>query len=68
MKTTEQRPVEVGQIIEWEGDTWRVLALGVRIDGKVNAHLASTTRSRQQRNGFCPVQIVDMIPELIGKP
>lgn len=68
MKTTEPRPVEVGQIIEWEGDTWLVLGLGVRIDGKVNAHLASTTRGRQQRNGFYPVQMADMIPELIGKP
>jgi hypothetical protein len=49
--------------VQWDGDTWRVLALGVeREDGKVYAHLASTTRSRQQRNGACPIMIGDWLP------
>lgn len=41
----------MSKIIEHDGDTWRVLSMGTRRDGKVYCHLASTTRSRQQRNG-----------------
>lgn len=49
--------------VELNGDTWRVLSLGVRQDGKVYAHLASTTRFRQQRNGERPIQMCDFIDE-----
>lgn len=43
--------------IEVDGDTWKILSLGVtREDGKTIAHLASTTRFRQQNNGKVPVQ------------
>jgi hypothetical protein len=49
--------------IELDGDTWRVVGLGVRRDGQVYAHLASTTRFRQQRNGKCPIQMCDFIDE-----
>jgi len=49
-------------LIEIDGDTWKVINLGVeREDGKVYAHLASTTRFRQQKNGKVPVQRADFI-------
>lgn len=52
--------------IEWEGDVWRVAAVGSVNDGKVYAHLFSTTRFRQQRNGQNPIQMADWLPvELI---
>lgn len=48
--------------IEVFGDTWNVLALGARDnEGKVYAHLASTTRFVEQRNGKRPIQIGDWI-------
>lgn len=47
--------------IEHDGDTWRVIGVGVERDGKVHVHLASTTRYREQRNGKNPVQIGDWI-------
>ena len=51
------------QTIQYEGDTWRVLSRGIaREDGATFCHLASTTRGRQQRNGWRPVQICDWIP------
>ena len=50
------------ETIEHDGDTWRVLARGVtREDGKTFCHLASTTRSQQQRNGARPVQVNDWV-------
>lgn len=48
-------------IITHEGDTWRILSRGATRNGKVYCHLASTTRSRQQRNGEVPVQMADWI-------
>lgn len=52
----------IDQIIQHDGDTWRVLSKGVkRDDGKTFCHLASTLRSRQQRNGTAPIQISDWI-------
>jgi hypothetical protein len=54
--------IKLNDIIEHDGDIWRVLGLGrVREDGKVYAHLASTTRGFYQRNGFYPVQMGDWI-------
>jgi hypothetical protein len=50
-----------GDKIEKDGDTWVILSLGVELDGKRYAHLASTTRFRQQRNGKVPVQQCDWI-------
>ncbi len=49
------------QTLKHDGDTWRVLSLGVERDGKQYAHLASTTRFRSQKNGANPVQICDWI-------
>ena len=52
------------QTIQHEGDTWRVVGRGVtREDGAVFCHLISTTRGRQQRNGWCPVQVLDWVPD-----
>jgi hypothetical protein len=54
--------VKPDDIINHDGDTWRVVSLGrVREDGKVMAHLASMTRGVSQRNGFYPIQINDWI-------
>lgn len=48
--------------IQHDGDTWYVLAYGSkREDGKVFAHLASTTRGTQQKNGWCMMQICDWV-------
>lgn len=47
--------------INHDGDTWRILAVGVSRGDKSFCHLASTTRGRQQRNGIVPVQIADWI-------
>ena len=44
-------------------DTWKILSVGARKDGRVYLHLASTTTFRKQRNGECPVQICDWLPE-----
>ena len=49
-------------VIEHSGDTWRILSLGVEDGDRRFAHLASTTRYRQQRNGRVPIQICDWIP------
>ena len=43
-------------IITTRGDTWRVVGIGIERDGATLLHLASATRSRQQRNGGVPVQ------------
>ncbi len=48
--------------VEHDGDTWHILQTGVqREDGKVLAHLSSTTRGRQAKNGVHPVQMQDLI-------
>lgn len=48
--------------IRLDGDTWRVLSIGIaREDGKRLCHLASTTRFVRQRNGQRPVQICDWV-------
>ena len=47
--------------IQYDGDTWRILAKGASRDGKTYLHLASTTRFRQQKNGAVPVQMADWI-------
>lgn len=55
----------MGIIINHDGDTWRILSIGTRRDGKAYCHLASTTRSRKQRNGENPVQMGDWIDEAV---
>ena len=52
-------------LIKHEGDTWKVMSVGARKDGMVFLHLASTTQSRQQRNGAYPIQICDWLPESV---
>ena len=49
------------KVIQHDGGTWRIIALGVERDGKTYAHLASLNRGRMQRNGFVPTQIGDFI-------
>ena len=50
------------KIINHDGDTWSILSTGTtRDDGKTYCHLASTTRSRQQRNGPNPIQMGDWV-------
>lgn len=56
--------IDALEVIEHNGDTWRVLARGAtRDDGAVYCHLASTTHFVQQRNGQRPVQICDWIAQ-----
>lgn len=48
--------------IEHDGDTWHILNTGhVREDGKVLAHLSSTTRGTKAANGVHAVQVQDYI-------
>lgn len=47
--------------ITLDGDRWTVLSLGISERGLVVAHLASTTRFRQQANGRVPIQIVEWV-------
>lgn len=54
--------VKHGLKITHDGDTWRIVGTGaVREDGKTFCHLASTTRGRQQSNGWVPMQIGDWV-------
>lgn len=49
-------------IVNVAGDSWYVLSTGVtREDGKTMAHLSSTTRGWQKKNGVHPVQMMDYI-------
>jgi hypothetical protein len=50
------------QIINHDGDTWKVLGTGrTREDGMTYCHLASTTRGRMQKNGWYPIQMCDWV-------
>jgi hypothetical protein len=51
------------QIITHDGDTWRIIGIGAKRDGKTFVHLASTTRGKKQKNGFYPVQMCDWIDD-----
>lgn len=51
--------------IQHEGDTYRIIGQGATRDGKTYCHLASTTRGRQQRNGWYPAQIGDWIDNAV---
>lgn len=47
-----------GATVQYDSDTWRVLGVGTtREDGATMFHLASTSRGRQQKNGWYPAQI-----------
>lgn len=54
--------------IEYNGDTWRILGIGVErlLDSGESVtylHLASTTRGSRQRNGKTyPIQMADWLP------
>lgn len=52
-------------IIDWEGDTWKIIGQGVTREGKTCCHLSSCTRFREHRNGPYPVQMMDWVPEEI---
>ena len=57
---------DADKTLSWDGDNWRVLQTGRADDqGRIYCHLASTSRGRQQRNGWNPVQICDWIPSAI---
>lgn len=49
--------------IKHNGDTWTIVGEGTVRDGMVFCHLASTTRGKQQRNGWYPLQICDWIDQ-----
>ena len=64
MQTTEKT-------IKHDGDTWRILGIGVTrlLDSGASVtylHLASTTRGSKQRNGkMCPIQMADWLPSAL---
>ena len=45
----------IDQIIFHDDDRWVVLGAGAQRDGNTFCHLASTSRGRQQKNGWMPV-------------
>lgn len=49
--------------IQHDEDTWNLIGQGAVRNGRVYCHLASTTRTRQQRNGSVPVQMADWIDQ-----
>ena len=49
--------------IAHDGDTWVILGTGAKRNAKVYCQIASTTRGRQQKNGWYPNQICDWINE-----
>ena len=51
----------IDQIIFHDDDRWVVLGAGAQRDGNTFCHLASTSRGRQQKNGWVPVQICDWV-------
>lgn len=48
-------------IRNFDGDDWRVNAIGATIDGKTYAHLISLTRGRNTKAGWYPVQSGDWL-------
>ncbi len=51
----------IDQIIFHDGERWLVLGAGAQRDGNTFCHLESTSRGRQQKNGWVPVQICDWV-------
>lgn len=47
--------------IAFDGDTWRIIGVGTFLEGKTYCHMASESRGRQQKNGWCPRQTTDWI-------
>ncbi len=47
--------------IELNGDRWRVLGVGAKLNGKTYVHLASKTRGDNRKNGWHPVQVAEWI-------
>lgn len=53
--------------VSHDGDVWNVVSEGSVKGDKTLCHLASTTRGNYQKNGFYPIQMMDLIPnELLG--
>lgn len=67
MTTADIRKQFVDKTIVHIGDAWRVIGVGAQRDGNTFCHLASVTRGRQQKNGWCPVQINDWVDTKILK-
>ena len=61
MTTSEARAKFLDSTVTVDGDTWKVIAVGAVRDDSVYCHLASTTRSRKQRNGDNPIQACDFV-------
>lgn len=59
---------QLGKEIEIDGEKYTIQSFGVeREDGMIYAHLASTTKFREQKNGKVPVQICDFFtPKALG--
>lgn len=51
----------LGKVVVHIGDVWKVVGVGAQRDGNTFCLMASTHRGRQQKNGWCPVQINDWV-------
>ena len=61
--TNQPKPTHlIEKTLSFDNDTWRIIGVGATdADGWTFLHLASTTRFREQRNGFIPVQKAEWI-------
>jgi hypothetical protein len=57
----------LGKVIVHIGDVWKVIGVGAQRDGNTYCLMASTHRGRQQKNGWCPVQINDWVDTAVLK-
>ena len=53
------------KIINFEGEQWKVLSMGISFNDKTYCHLANTVRGRHQKNGFYPVQICCFVDDAV---
>lgn len=51
----------VGKCIVHAGHVWKVQGVGAQRNGSTICHLAHTSKGRQQKNGWVPVQIEDWV-------
>lgn len=53
----------IGLIIRYESEDWKIMNEGTCSDGKIYCHLANLIRGRKQKNGFYPIQICAWIDQ-----
>jgi hypothetical protein len=53
--------------VSYENDIYKIIGVGGELDGQTYVHLASTTKGRQQKNGFYPNQLCGYVEDSILK-